>query len=100
MGDPQVIYFDPEGRLDPERHDGDVEIKLTENPRYKAPQSESEEVEYVSRLGGTSSPISADEAIKDLAAKQGPPEKHKHALITINKYGKMKLDELLEEEEQ
>ena len=100
MGYPQVIYFDSQGRLDPERHESDVVVRLTENVLYKAPVPEEEETEYVSRSGGISSPVSAQEAIKELAPKTGPPEQFKHATITLNKYGKMKLTQVVEEEKE
>lgn len=101
MGYPQTIYFDSQGRLDPERHEGDVVIRLTENPDYEAPEPEEEEIEYVSRSGGASAPISSEEALKEIEKKQsGPPEKYKHAIITINRYGKMKLRQVEEEEKE
>jgi type II secretory pathway pseudopilin PulG len=100
MGYPQIIYFDSQGRLDPERHDSDVIVKLTENPLYKAPVPESEKPDFTSRSGGISGPISAEEALSDMERKQGVPELYKHAIVTINKYGKMKLDQVVEEEKK
>jgi len=63
----------------------------------EGPEPESEEIEYVSRAGGMSSPISSQEALKEVQ-RQAPPEMHKHATITINKYGKMGLQQAVEEE--
>ena len=99
MGYPQVIYFDSQGRLDPEHHEFDVVVRLTENPLYKPPVPESEQVDFTSRGGGMSSPISADEALEEMK-KDRPPESFNHAIITINKYGKIRLEELVEEERE
>jgi len=98
MGYPQVIYFDSQGRLDPERHEGDISVKLTENPLYRAPDPSKETDEFISRGGGVTGLISAEEALKDLNKKQATIDIFKHAIITINRYGRMTLEEVVEEE--
>jgi prepilin-type N-terminal cleavage/methylation domain-containing protein len=99
MGYPQTIYFDSQGRLDPERHSDDVWVLLTENPRRWLPKPENDDGHiWESSGGGMSAPISSEEALKEVAKKQTVRQKYRHAYIAVNKYGKMDLTEVHEEE--
>jgi hypothetical protein len=99
MGYPQTIFFDSQGRLDPERHPEDALVVLTENPRRWLPKpDEGDEDIYESSGGGVSAPISSEEALKKVAREHTVRQKYRHAYITVNKYGKMYLEEVTEEE--
>ncbi len=99
MGYPQTIFFDSQGRLDPERHSDDALVVLTENPRRWLPNPDDwEEDIWESSGGGVSAPISSEEALKKIAREHTVRQKYKHAYITVNKYGKMDLSEVVEEE--
>ncbi len=104
MGYPQVIYFDACGRLDPQHHEGDMIVKLTENPLYRAPEPEGEVTEYVSKSPSytpDSKPVDAPVVgAPKTTLPEDSEEKYRYAVVTVNKYGFLKLTQVVEKETQ